>query len=306
MLVIEQFPLASEKGKRIFYKKSSLMKRKLDILVLSDLHLGTIGCHADEVRNYLKSVQPDMLVLNGDIIDMWQFNKNNFPQSHINVLRQILKMASKGTKVFYLSGNHDDPLRQFGEMAFGAIHFRETLFLKTDGKSALIFHGDVFDTTVSASMRTLAILGGKGYNFLIRLNRTINRIRHGLGYAPVSFSARIKKSVKQASKRINDFENKAVAYAMKNNCDWVICGHTHQAEIRKIEQKGQSITYMNSGDWVESLTALEYTKGNWSIFKYDPIDFYTPSKLLTVKPTPAWQKSKPLLQPNAGAAYTYR
>jgi UDP-2,3-diacylglucosamine pyrophosphatase LpxH len=249
------------------------MKRKPDIVVLSDIHLGTYGCHAHELHNYLKSIEPRTLILNGDIFDIWYFKKSYFPKEHMEVVRRILKMAVNGTKVYYLTGNHDDLLRKFGELSFGLIHLRNKLVFQVDGKSHWVFHGDVFDASIHRA-RWLAKLGGEGYDLLIRINRVINSTRRLFGFAPVSFAAKIKKSVKGAVKYISDFEETAIQLAAEKGYDYVICGHIHRPQMREIDAgNGQSVTYLNSGDWVEHLTALEFQNGAWSIFKYEASDF---------------------------------
>ena len=127
------------------------MKRELDVVILSDVHLGTYGCHAKELLNYLKSIKPGMLILNGDFIDMWQFRKRYFPKDHIQVIQYILKMASKGVKVYYITGNHDDALRRYSDFSAGNIHLRDKLILQLGGKSYWIFHGDIFDLFIQYS-----------------------------------------------------------------------------------------------------------------------------------------------------------
>ncbi|MBK7938561.1 MAG: UDP-2,3-diacylglucosamine diphosphatase [Lewinellaceae bacterium] len=249
------------------------MKRDLDIVVISDIHLGTYGCHARELHNYLKSIQPRTLILNGDIFDIWYFKKSYFPKDHMEVVRRLLKMSVNGTKVYYLTGNHDDLLRKFGEMSFGLIHLRNKLVFQVDGKTHWVFHGDVFDASVQRA-RWLAKLGGEGYDLLIRINRTINGLRRLFGFAPVSFAARVKKGVKSAVKYIGDFEDTAIRIAAEKEYDSVICGHIHQPQMREVTaENGKTVTYMNSGDWVEHLTALEFSNGKWSMYKYDETEF---------------------------------
>jgi UDP-2,3-diacylglucosamine pyrophosphatase LpxH len=258
------------------------MKRELDIVVISDVHLGTYGCHARELHNYLKSIEPKTLVLNGDIFDMWQFKKSYFPKEHMEIVRRLLKMAVNGTKVYYLTGNHDDVLRKFGEISLGLIHLRNKLVFQVDGKTHWVFHGDVFDPSVQRA-RWLAKLGGHGYDWLIRINRGINQLRRMMGLKPASFSARVKKGVKGAVRFIGDFENTAIELAAENEYDCVICGHIHQPQIRDVEAKnGRSIRYMNSGDWVEHLTALECKAGKWELYHYHKADFAMTSPLLQV------------------------
>ncbi len=245
------------------------MKRSVDIVVISDIHLGTYGCHARELLNYLKSIRPKALVLNGDIFDIWYFKKSYFPKEHLEVVRRILKMAVDGTKVYYLTGNHDDLLRKFGEMSFGLVHLRNKLVFQIDGKTHWVFHGDVFDASIQRA-RWLARLGGEGYDMLIRINRLINRTRGVFGLSPVSFAAKVKKSVKGAVKYISDFEDTAIQLAAEKGYDYVICGHIHRPQIRQVTaENGRMVTYMNSGDWVEHLTALEFANGQWSIYQYD-------------------------------------
>lgn len=259
------------------------MKRQLDIVVLSDLHLGTYGCHARELLHYLKSIEPRTLVLNGDIIDIWQFRKSYFPKEHLEVVRRILKMAVSGTKVYYLTGNHDDLLRKFGELSFGWVHLRNKLVFQIDGKPHWVFHGDVFDASIQRA-RWLARLGGQGYDLLIRINRAINSLRRILGLSPVSFAARIKKSVKGAVKYINDFEETAIDLAAEKGYDYVICGHIHRPQMREVTAKnGQTVTYLNSGDWIEHLTALEFSHGKWELYRYDETALEVLHPLLQVR-----------------------
>ena len=258
------------------------MKREPDIVVLSDTHLGTYGCHAGELHNYLKSIQPRTLILNGDILDIWAFKKSYFPKEHTEVVRRLLKMAVNGTKIYYLTGNHDDLLRKFGEVSLGIIHLRNKLVFQVDGRTHWVFHGDVFDASVQRA-RWLAKLGGEGYDLLIRINRTINRVRRMFGFAPVSFAAKVKKGVKGAVKFIADFEETAIKIASENDYDCVICGHIHQPQMREVTaENGKTVTYMNSGDWVEHLTALEFSNGKWSMYQYDETEFDVVSPRLQV------------------------
>lgn len=247
-------------------------KRKLDLLVLSDIHLGTYGCHAKELLNYLKSVKPQILVLNGDIIDIWQFKKSYFPKSHLAVISQIAKMASKGTKVYYLTGNHDEMLRKFVPLQMGNFYMDNKLLLELDGKVAWFFHGDVFDTSVTCA-KWLARLGGAGYDALVAINLGVNRVLKSMGKPRMSLSKKVKDSVKRAVKYVQDFETVAAELAIEKNYDYVVLGHIHQPQIRTIDTPKGSTTYLNSGDWIENLTALEYKKGAWSIYQYDEADY---------------------------------
>lgn len=258
------------------------MKRELDIVILSDVHLGTYGCHARELLNYLKSIRPEMLILNGDFIDMWQFRKRYFPKEHIQVIQCILKMAAAGAKVYYITGNHDDALRRYSDFSSGNIHLRDKLILKLKGHNYWIFHGDIFDLFIRYSP-VLSRVGGKGYDWLIRLNRFINKLRVALGMPRMSFAKKVKHRVKEAVKFIGDFEATALRLAAQEDYDYVICGHIHRPQMRVEEVGGKKVTYLNSGDWVENLTALEYNWGRWSIYEYDEADYQYINPRLAVK-----------------------
>jgi UDP-2,3-diacylglucosamine pyrophosphatase LpxH len=244
------------------------MKRELDLVIISDVHLGTYGCHAKELLNYLKSIKPGTLILNGDFIDIWQFKKRYFPKEHMQVIQRILKMAAKGTKVYYITGNHDDALRRYSDFSSGNIYLRDQLVLKLRNKTYWIFHGDIFDVLIQYSP-FISKLGGKGYDWLILLNRLINSTRAALGMSKMSFAKKVKSAVKKAVKFIADFEDTAIRMAADQQYDYVVCGHIHKAQMRTEEVKGKKVIYLNSGDWVESLTALEYKWGQWSIYEYD-------------------------------------
>lgn len=244
------------------------MTRNIDICVISDVHLGTYGCHADELFQYLKSIKPKVLILNGDFIDAWQFKKKYFPKAHLEVIHHVIRLAINGTKVYYLTGNHDDVLRKFSDVAMGPIELKDSLVLKLRGKKYWFFHGDIFDASVLLSP-WLAAAGGKGYDYLIRLNRIVNNMRHRIGKPRVSFSKRVKNSVKQAVKFVSDFEQLAIKHAAKQGYDYVVCGHIHRPIIKAHETDEGQVIYMNSGDWIENLTALELTDDEWTLFEYE-------------------------------------
>ncbi|MCB9284905.1 MAG: UDP-2,3-diacylglucosamine diphosphatase [Lewinellaceae bacterium] len=262
------------------------VKRELDIAIISDVHLGTYGCHAKELLQYLKSIQPRILILNGDFIDIWQFRKKYFPKEHLQVIQRILKMSGQGTKVYYITGNHDDTLRRYSDFSAGNIHLRDKLLLQLSGKNYWIFHGDVFDAFIKYSP-WIARLGGKGYDFLIRVNRFINLLREAMGKSRMSFAKKVKHRVKEAVKFISDFENTAIQLAAEQGYDYVICGHIHRPQMRVVETDGGTVTYLNSGDWVESLTALEYQWGKWTLYEYDEMDYdYVSPRLRVDDPEP--------------------
>ncbi|MBN1184372.1 MAG: UDP-2,3-diacylglucosamine diphosphatase [Bacteroidales bacterium] len=243
-------------------------RRKIELVVLSDIHLGTHGCHAKELARYLSSIKPETLVLNGDIIDMWQFKKRYWPKPHMKVVKQVLNFASKGTKVYYITGNHDETLRRFDGLKMGRLHIQNKLELLLGDQKVIFFHGDVFDIIIQHS-KWLAKLGAIGYDALISLNLFINRVSRFFGRGNVSLSKRIKDNVKTAVKYINKYEETVADYAIQRGFDNVVCGHIHQPVDKIITDKsGRKIRYLNSGDWIENLTTLEYDEGAWKLFNY--------------------------------------
>lgn len=249
-----------------------MTKREVDIVVISDVHLGTYGCHAKELLKYLKSIKPKTLILNGDIIDIWQFSKRYWPESHMKILRKIMKFVLEGVEVHYLTGNHDELLRKFADMHLGTFHLQNKLVLELDGKKAWFFHGDIFDVTMQHS-KWLAKLGAVGYDSLILLNSMVNWCLTLLGKQKMSFSQKIKAKFKDAVKFINQFEQTAADLAIEKGYHYVVCGHIHHPEITTIKNTEGEVVYLNSGDWVESLTALEYNDKEWRIVKYQAANF---------------------------------
>ncbi len=239
-------------------------KKSLEIAVLSDVHLGTFGCRAKEVLKYLRKIDPKILILNGDFLDGWQFKKSYFPREHTLVVNEVLRKALSGTKVYYLAGNHDDFLRKFTAFSTGNICIKEHLVLQLNGKRYWFFHGDIFDASVLISP-SLAKLGGMGYDLLIRVNRFVDNFREGVGKERMSFAGRVKQSVKKAVKFIDDFEKKAVQLGAQKGYDYVVCGHIHMPVIKEFQMEGKQVTYMNSGDWVENLSALEFDGQEWKL-----------------------------------------
>lgn len=249
-----------------------MTKREVDILILSDIHLGTYGCRAKELAQYLKTIDPKTVVLNGDIIDIWQFSKRYWPASHMMVVKHIIGLIAKDTPVYYIPGNHDETLRRFKDFQLGSLKITNKLSLKLDGSGVWIFHGDVFDVVMTHS-KWLAKLGAIGYDFLIMINTVVNYCLQKLGGEKISLSKKIKNSVKGAVKFINQFEKTVCDIAIDNEYNYVICGHIHHPEIRTVETEKGNVVYMNSGDWIENLTSLEYTDNKWSVYRYaeDPV-----------------------------------
>lgn len=244
------------------------IKRKVEIAVISDVHLGTYGCHAKHLLTYLNSIEPKKLILNGDIIDIWQFSKRYFPKPHLKVIKKIMDMASEGIEIIYITGNHDEMLRKFSGTTIGNISIVDKKVLELDGKKAWFFHGDVFDVSIQ-NAKWLAKLGSYGYDLLTLINRLINWYLEKRGKERYSLSKKVKNGVKGAVKYINDFEKVIAELAIENDYDYVICGHIHQPKMEYIENKYGKTTYLNSGDWVENFTALEYQFKRWKIYNYN-------------------------------------
>ena len=228
-------------------------KRRYRTIWISDIHLGTRGCNAVMLLDFLRSVECDVLYLVGDILDGWRLRKGWYwPDAHNEVVRRILKMAHGGTRVILIAGNHDEMLRPYAGMSFGGVEVAlDAIHQTADGRRLLVTHGDSFDSVVLYA-RWLAFLGDKAYSVLLRLNVVLNAVRRRLHLPYWSLSAYLKKRVKNAVQFIGAYEE-AVAHAARDcHVDGVVCGHIHSAEIRQIGD----ITYYNDGDWVESCTAL--------------------------------------------------
>ncbi|WP_426058990.1 UDP-2,3-diacylglucosamine diphosphatase [Hymenobacter sp. B1770] len=259
-------------------KVKTLRKRRVQVAVISDVHLGTYGCHAKELLRYLKSIRPQVLVLNGDIVDIWQFSKNYWPPAHMRVVRYLASLAAKGTKIHYLTGNHDELLRKFAGLRLGQFRLDNKLVLDLPHGRTWLFHGDVFDVTMRHS-RWLAKLGGHGYDLLILINRSVNYLLEKLGRPRVALSKLVKERVKTAVAAVSNFEETAATIAADEGYRYVACGHIHQPEIKTLSTEKGEVIYLNSGDWVENLTGLEYTpEAGWQLYYYndDPRMLQTP------------------------------
>jgi UDP-2,3-diacylglucosamine pyrophosphatase LpxH len=247
------------------------LKTHYKTIVLSDIHLGTKGSKSKEVTKFLKLFSCENLILNGDIIDGWQLKKSGtWKRKHTRFINRVLKMIENhNTKVYYIRGNHDDFLEQILPLRIGNLSIlREMIYVSND-KKYFITHGDIFDS-ISSQFRWIAYLGDIGYTFLLWLNRQVNyhRIKQGKPY--FSLSAYVKGKVKSAVTFIDNFEKELVNIAKAKNCDGIICGHIHKAEKREID----GILYLNSGDWVETMSALvEDFEGNWEIIYNNEINY---------------------------------
>lgn len=237
-------------------------------LWISDVHLGRPSCQAEQLNDFLGSNECERLYLVGDIIDGWKLRESWYwPQSHANVVRQILSKSENGTAVHYITGNHDEFLRRYLDhpLSFGNISIaNEAVHHTADGRRLLVVHGDSFDR-ITRHFRRLAIAGDNAYQFLIRSNRWINAVRTRRGLPHWSLSAYVKHGVKRAVNFVSLFEETVARDCRRRGLDGVICGHIHHAEIRQI----QGVDYHNCGDWVESCTALgEDANGRISVIRW--------------------------------------
>ena len=233
---------------------------------ISDLHLGTPGCQADALLDFLKHVECDHLFLVGDIIDGWQLRRSWYwPQAHNDVVQKLLRKARKGTRVIFIPGNHDEFARRYVGHNFGGIDVAEEWIHETaDGRKLWVMHGDLFDGVIQCA-KWLAHVGDTLYEFTLKLNRYLNTMRARLGLPYWSLSKYLKLKVKRAVSYVGDFENAVAREARRRGVHGVVCGHIHHAEMRDID----GILYANDGDWVESLTALvEHADGHLEILDW--------------------------------------
>ena len=247
------------------------MKTNYKTIIVSDVHLGTKGSKAKEIARFLKQFNCDNLILNGDIIDGWQLKKSgSWKRKHTRFFNRVLKMMeNQSTNVYYLRGNHDDFLDQILPLQIGKLQILADMTYESNGKTYFITHGDVFDS-ITTNLRWIAYLGDVGYTFLLWLNRVVNYYRFKKGLPYFSLSQFVKGKVKQAVSYVDDYETELAKMAKSKGCDGIICGHIHKAENRIID----GIHYLNSGDWVETMSALaEDHEGNWELIYFNQIDF---------------------------------
>ncbi len=237
--------------------------RQFRALFLSDIHLGTRGCQAERLVDFLRHHDADTIYLVGDIVDGWQLRSSwHWPQAHNDVLQKLLRKVRKGTRIVYLPGNHDEFLREYCGMHFGGIEIAETaIHVCANGSRYLVLHGDLFDIVIQHA-RWLALLGDKAYDLAIAANTLFNKVRRRFGLRYWSLSQWAKLKVKNAVKFIGEFERTLAAEAHRHGVDGIICGHIHHAAIRE----ASGVRYVNCGDWVESCTAVaEHADGSLEI-----------------------------------------
>ncbi|GAD48962.1 hypothetical protein NT2_04_03750 [Caenibius tardaugens NBRC 16725] len=241
-------------------------RRQFRTIWISDVHLGTRGCNAEMLIDFLDSVDSETLYLVGDIIDGWRLKKKFYwPQSHNDIVWRILKRARRGTRIVYIPGNHDEMFRQFTGLKFGGVEIRRAAFHTTaDGRRLMVLHGDEFDAVMLAH-RWLAVIGDALYHVLMGLNRRVNAVRRRFGMPYWSLSKVAKHKVKNAVEFISQYEEVVARAAAERGVDGVVCGHIHTAEIRNLD----GVAYFNDGDWVEGCTALvEHADGHMEVLHW--------------------------------------
>ena len=238
--------------------------RKIDVSVISDVHLATLASKAKPLLKYLKSIQPKTLVLNGDIIDSWRFSRNYFPKAHLKVIRQLIKMIENGVYVVYITGNHDDVFRKFNNTRLGNFSIVNQLELIMGNQKIWIFHGDVFDRIIHNSPG-LAKFGAAAYGLLTGINRLLNMVLRVLGGKEMIIYKSMKDRILKDKKILTNFEKAIVNAALSKDVDLVICGHTHIPVDKTIHNEQGQVRYINCGDWVEHFSAVECLGGNWSL-----------------------------------------
>lgn len=241
---------------------------------ISDIHLGTRGCKADELLHFLDNISCDQIYLVGDIVDGWRLTKNWYwPEAHNKVMQKFLSMARDGTRVIFIPGNHDEIARDYHRLTIGDVMIlNDAVHEMADGRKLLIIHGDQFDGVVKYA-KWLAYLGDTAYNITLIMNNWFNVLRRRLGYPYWSLSAYLKRKVKNAVQYMDDFEAAVIEEARRRGLDGVVTGHIHHARINEVD----GLTYCNDGDWVESCTALvEDRNGRLSILHWPTVKQQTP------------------------------
>lgn len=241
--------------------------RNLKVSVISDIHLATHASKAKVLLKYLKSINPEILVLNGDIIDSWRFSRNYFPKAHLKVIRHFIKMLEKGVNVFYITGNHDEFLRKFNGAEMGNLKIVNQLILDLNGQKTWIFHGDLFDHIIHQA-KWLAKTGAATYGLLTLANKALNHLLRVFKLKEVIIYKSIKKKLIKDKPRLSKFEKVITNIAAERNYQTVICGHTHVPRDKQVIAETKPVHYINCGDWVEHFTAAEYVNNQWALFQF--------------------------------------
>lgn len=245
-------------------------RRRYRTIWISDVHLGTRGCNADLLIDFLDHTDSETMYLVGDIIDGWRLKKKVYwPDAHNDIVWRVLKRAKRGTRIVYIPGNHDEMVRQFSGMHFGGVEIQRAAFHTTaDGRKLMVLHGDEFDAVMLAH-RWLAFVGDALYTLMMGLSRWVNSVRQALGLSYWSLSKVAKHKVKNAVEFIGRYEEVVARAAAERGVDGVVCGHIHTAEFREFSHNGKSVEYWNDGDWVEGCNALvEHFDGRMEILHW--------------------------------------
>jgi len=242
--------------------------REIEVAVISDLHLATHACKPKKILKYLKSIHTSVLVLNGDIIDSWRFSRNYFPKNHLKVIRQFIKMMEKGTRVIYITGNHDEFLRKFSGTKVGLLEIANQFIFEHNGNRTWIFHGDIFDKVIHKS-KPLAKFGAALYGLLTIFNKLINLFLIPFGKKEMIIYKVLKKNFVREKRTPSKFEKQLAESASAQGYQTVICGHTHIPKTKMLNIDGKSIQYINCGDWVEHLTAAEFYNNEWYLYSHN-------------------------------------
>lgn len=242
-------------------------RRNVELVVISDVHLGTFGAQAGKLHEYLSSIRPATLVLNGDFVDFWQLSSYYWPESHMLVLETIRDYLEEGVNIYYLPGNHDDVLRRFTFSSLLRFQLVNELELDLHGKKAWFIHGDVYDFTMKS--RLVTKLGAFSYGAAVLFNKGLNAVIRPVSGREVRLSKALKNWVKKKVRSVEDFQQKAIDIALQKKMDYLVCGHNHLPEVRTVEGAEGSLLYLNSGDWIENRSSLEYNDGIWSLYYHE-------------------------------------
>jgi UDP-2,3-diacylglucosamine pyrophosphatase LpxH len=246
----------------------SELKYDVEVAVISDIHLGTMACNATALLEYLKSIAPKMLVLNGDIIDAWRFSRNYFPKSQLKIVRHLIKMMEKGTRIYYIAGNHDEILRKFVHTRSGRFKIVNQLMLKLGSEKVWFIHGDVFDSVISR-LRWFSKMGAAVYGFITLVNLALNFLFKSEGKKLNIYKNRASGF---NSENISRFETRVATEAIRRGVQTVVCGHTHIPADKNIRLGNAGVRYLNCGDWVENNTSLEFREGEWRLCHFSKIE----------------------------------
>lgn len=241
--------------------------RKVEVVVISDVHLGATGAQARQLLDYLKSISPERIILNGDIVDIKPLRRSYWPKSHMRILKYLFVLMARGVKVDYITGNHDAMLHQLALFQHDTFRIQESLVLELDGKKCWFFHGDVLDVSLRP-VKWVDKLKLQAYELLLQLIQFGSFIGQRLKGSRVHFPVNTRQQLQRAARFVGHFEQTCAGTAIARGYHYVLCGHVHHPDIRTITTTEGQLTYLNSGDWVDNLSALEYHQGQWQLYRY--------------------------------------